>query len=123
MLEFLALYYDLNRQYAALLQVRKEPKSAGQASTEHEHLRAIEKTLISRDRLEDHCAPFGVIAEPLIEKGFTVDVTFSFGNIDARGRPRSEGIKVTAYVPIPLPPGTSLRDLRFKIEGPGYPAE
>src|SRR5215468_8104402 len=61
-LEFLALYYDLNCQYAALLQVRKEPKSAGQACTEREHLRAIETTLIARDRLEDRYAPFGVIA-------------------------------------------------------------
>src|SRR5262245_52730713 len=119
MLEFLAVYYDLNCQYATLLQLRKEPKSAGQASTESEHLRAIEKTLIARDRLEDHYAPFGVIAEPLVEKGFTVDVTFSFGNVDARGRRRSEGISITAYVPIPLPPGTNLRDLPLRIEGPG----
>src|SRR5262249_19050206 len=111
------------RQYAALLEIRREPKSAGQASKESEQLKAIEKTLIARDRLEDHYAPFGVIAEPLIEKGFTVDVTFSFGNVDARGRPRSEGIKITAYVPIPLPPGTSFRDLPLKIEGPGFRLE
>lgn len=122
-LEFLAVYYDLNCQYAALLQVRKGLKSAGRTRTEAEHLLAIERSLIARDRLEDRYAPCGVIAEPVIEKGFTVDVTFSFGNVDARGRPRSEFLTVTAYVPIPLPPGTSFRDLPLKIEGPGLPSK
>src|SRR6516225_1639950 len=60
-LEFLAVYYDLNCQYATLLQVRQEPKSAEQSWAESEHLRAVEKILIARDRLEDRYAPFGVV--------------------------------------------------------------
>jgi hypothetical protein len=119
-LEFLAVYYELNCQYAALLQVRKKPKSLQRTRAEDGHLKAIERILIARDRLEDLYAPCGVIAEPVIEKGFTIDVTFSFGNVDARGVPRSEFLKVTAYVPIPLPPGTQFRDLPLKIEGLGF---
>src|SRR5215467_3454687 len=63
-LEFLAAYYQLNSPYATLLQVRKKPKSPRRTSTEAEHLQAIEKVLIARDRLEDRYAPCGVIAEP-----------------------------------------------------------
>ncbi|HTL55812.1 MAG TPA: hypothetical protein VL361_09040 [Candidatus Limnocylindrales bacterium] len=123
MLEFLAVYYELNCQYAALLEERKNSRASAQTRRELELLRAIERTLIARDRLEDRYAPYGVIAEPIIEKGFTIDVIFSFGNVDARGLPRSECLSVTAYVPIPLPPGTQLRDLPVKIEGPGFPSE
>jgi hypothetical protein len=123
MLEFLSLYYHLNCQYAALLQVRKKPKSPRRTRTETEHLRVIEKIVIARDRLEDRYAPCGVIAEPIVEKGFTVDITFSFGNVDALGRPRSGSLRVTTYIPIPLPPGKRLRDLPFKIEGPGFPPQ
>jgi hypothetical protein len=123
MLEFLSLYYDLNCQHAALLQVRKKPKSPRRTRSEAEHLRVIEKILIARDQLEDRYAPYGVIAEPIVEKGFTVDITFSFGNVDARGLPRSGPLRVTTYVPIPLPRGTLLRDLPLKIEGPGFPPQ
>ena len=123
MLEFLSLYYDLNCQYAALLQVRKKPKSPRRTRTEAEHLRVIEKILIARDRLEDRYAPCGIIAEPTVQKGFTADVTFSFGNVDALGLPRSGSLRVTTYVPIPLPPGTRLGDLPLKIEAPGFPPQ
>jgi hypothetical protein len=122
-IEFLAVYYNLNCQYAALLQVRKKPKSLRRTRAEAERLRAIERILIARDHLEDRYAPYGVIAEATIEKGFTVNVDFSFGNVDAKGVPRSEFLKVTANVPIPLPPGTQFRDLPLRIEGLGFPSK
>jgi hypothetical protein len=122
-LEFLAVYYELNCQYDALLQARKKPKSPERTRTEAAHLQVIEQILIARDRLEDRYAPCGVIAEPIVEKGFTVDITFSFGNVDARGRPRSGSLTISTYIPIPLPPGTRLSDLPLKIEGPGFPAQ
>jgi hypothetical protein len=69
--------------------------------------------------LEDRYAPLGVIVEPVVEGGFTVNLIISFGNVDAAGRRRSEAYTITARVPIPLPEGIRLEDLRVKIEGPG----
>ncbi len=117
MLEFLAVYYELNCKYAELLRLRRKSSGAAHRRIETDCLRAIERILIARDRLEDWYAPYGVIAEPVIERGFTIDVRFSFGNVDVRGLPRSEPIMLTAYVPIPLPPGTRLQDLPIELEG------
>lgn len=122
-LAFLAAYYDLNCQYAASLEVRAKPQSAERVAAERNCLQTIERALLARDRLEDRYAPFGVIAEPLIENGFAVDVKFSFGNVDATGKARSEIYTLTACVPIPLPTGAKLEDLPIKIEGPGISPE
>jgi hypothetical protein len=120
-LAFLAVYYELNCAYAALLEARKRPKSPKGNQAEGKHLRAIERVLIARDELEDHCAPFGVLAEPNVENGFTVDVACSFGNVDAWGRSRAELLTFTTYVPIPLPKLTRFQDLPIRIGGPGVP--
>jgi len=120
MLEFLAVYYRLNCAYARLCEVRKTA-SPERSQQERECMQAIEKVLILRDALEDRYAPYGVIAEPVAREGFAVDVEFSFGSVDAAGRPRSELYTITAYVPIPLPPGMRLDQLPLKIEGPGIP--
>src|SRR5580765_8509775 len=80
-LEFLAAYYDLNSHYSRLLETRKNPESPELSKAERKRLQAIEKGLILRDSLEDRYAPFGVIAEPVVHAGFTVDVKFSFGNV------------------------------------------
>src|SRR2546422_5721915 len=119
MIEFLAAYYSLNREYGRLRELRKKTDSAERAQQEREHLQAIEKVLIVRDGLEDRYAPLGVIAEPLVNDGFAVDVKFSFGNVDANGRRRSDLFTMTVYVPIPMPAGARLEDLELKIEGPG----
>jgi len=119
MLEFLAAYYEINRGYARLLEVREKPDSPERNEAERECLRAIENTLIRRDGLEDRYAPFGVIAEQVVKEGFTVDLRVSFGNVDAAGRRRSDLYTITAYVPIPLPKGAKLEDLPIQIEGPG----
>ena len=122
-LRFLAAYYDLNSEYATLLEVRKTPASSQRQEAETKSLQAVERLLIVRDTLEDQCAPFGVIAAPVVEDGFTVNVIISFGNVDAAGRRRSEEYTITARVPIPLPEGIHFQNLPIKIEGPGINPE
>src|SRR6185503_16976276 len=70
-LEFLAVYYALNCEQAYLREVRKNTASPEQAAVERECFQSIEKILIQRDSLEDKYAPIGIIAEPVIENGFT----------------------------------------------------
>jgi hypothetical protein len=122
-LEFAAAYYDLNAGYARLLETRKSLETPEHRENEKKCLQSIEAALIVRDRLEDHYAPFGVIAEPVVKDGFTVNVKISFGNVDAAGRRRSEEYTITARVPIPLPGGINFEDLPIKIEGPGINPE
>jgi hypothetical protein len=119
LLEFVAAYYDLNCRHSRLLEARAKGSSAARTQAEIECLQEIEKALIVIDGLEDCYAPYGVIAEPVVKRGFTVDMKVSFGNVDAAGRRRSDLYTITACVPIPLPTGINLKDLPIKIEGPG----
>ena len=118
-IEFLAAYYDLNCAYAQLVAVRQEAESPALRDAEKKLLQNVERLLIVRDGLEDRFAPLGVIAEPVVKDGFTVNVILSFGNVDAAGRLRSEMYTITACVPIPLPEGVKFEDLDLKFEGPG----
>jgi len=122
-LEFLSAYYELNCEYARLLKARTAPASAERQEAERKSLQAVERLLILRDSLEDQYAPFGVIADPVVEGGFTVNLIFSFGNVDATGKRRSEEYTITARVPIPLPEGIHFGNLPIKIEGPGINPE
>jgi len=122
-LEFLAIYYALNCEYAELLNTRTKATSPKRSAAERKSMQTIETLLIARDHLEDLYAPFGVVPEPVIEDGFTIDVKFSFGNIDAAGKLRSELYTLTAYVPVPRPKGLRIEDLPIKIEGPGINPE
>lgn len=118
-LKFLAVYYQLNCDYARLVETRARTTSPDSAKAEEECLRAIEKTLIIRDGLEDQFAAFGVIAEPIVVGGFTMDVKFTFGDVTAAGRLRSAPIMSSANVSIPLPPGIKLENLTFPREESG----
>jgi hypothetical protein len=118
-LEFQAVYYELNFEYSRLLEVRKRPDSQQRSEAEREQLKAIERVLVLRDGLEDRYAPLGVIAEPVVKEGFTVDLKVSFGNVDAAGRLRSDLYRITTYVPIPWPKGAKIEDLPIQVEGPG----
>lgn len=122
-LEFAAAYYNLNAGYARLLEARSHPDSPERREMEKKCLRTIEELLIVRDRLEDQYAPFGVIAEPVVKEGFTVNLKISYGNVDAAGKLRSEAYTITACVPIPLPEGIQFEDLPITIEGPGINPE
>lgn len=118
-LQFLSVYYDLNLAYAKLVEVRNCPASASRRESEKNCLQEVERLLILRDSLEDQFAPLGVIADPVVQAGVTVNVNFSFGNVDARGRRRSDCYTITACVPVPLAPGIKFEDLPIEIEGPG----
>jgi hypothetical protein len=122
-LEFLAAYYRLNLGYVQLVEARKSPDPIRRREMEKECLQSIEKVLILRDSLEDRYAPFGVIADPVVKDGFTVDLKIQFGNVDAAGRRRTETYTLTAYVPIPLPQGATFEDVHMQIEGPGFNGE
>jgi hypothetical protein len=118
MLEFLALYYQLNRIHLKLSNIRAATESPERAQSESNCLRELEKVLIQRDALEDHYAPCGVVADPLVKDGFILDIRFSFANVDSRGRPRGDLYRLTADIPIPLPPGAKLSDYIVDFEGP-----
>jgi hypothetical protein len=118
-LAFLAVYYGLNCEYARLLECRARRASDQPASDEQEVLRAIEQLLVVRDQLEDQYAPLGVVAEPVVNDGFTVTLRISFGNVDAAGRRRSEMFTISTCVPVPLPESLQFEDLPITIQGPG----
>ena len=118
-LKFLAAYYELNCAYAGLAAARQEPDSQARRETKKKLLQNVERLLILRDGLEDQYAPVGVIAEPFVKEGFTVNVILSFGNVDVAGKLRSELYTITACLPVPLPQGFKFEDIDVKIEGPG----
>jgi hypothetical protein len=118
-LKFLAVYYELNLAHARLQEVRQTPASAERKKSEKLCLQAVERLLIMRDGIEDGLAPLGVIADPVVQGGVTVNVKFSFGNVDAAGRRRSDWYTITACVPIPLAQEFKFEDLPIQIEGPG----
>ena len=117
--KFAAAYYALNCRHAQLKAVRSRPDSTQRREEEKKLLQEIERRLISRDQLEDEYAPFGVIAEPVLHEGFTVDLKISFGNVDAFGRLRTDCYTISACVPIPLPGEINFDELPITIEGPG----
>jgi hypothetical protein len=108
-LQFLSVYYELNACYANLLQVRAAPPSPARNTAERRILRRIERTLRRRDAIEDHYAPIGILAEPIMQAGFAIDIHFTFATLNNQGRPRSEGCRMSAYMALPRastePPG------------------
>jgi hypothetical protein len=116
MIEFQAAYYDLNCHYSRLLAVRAQGETPEVKNAEYECLRAIEKALIIRDGLEDEYASSGVIAEPVVMDGYTMDVKFTFGDVTAAGRLRSAPIMSSAMISIELPPGVEIEKLTFPGE-------
>lgn len=119
-IEFLTVYYDLNCLYGQLLDARKTVGFSERKAAERNTLQAVERLLIFRDTLEDRYAPMGVIADPVVDRGFTKDIQFSFGDVDAAGQRRSELYTISAYVPVPIPEHTRFADLPMRIVGPGF---
>lgn len=103
-IQFLSVYYRLNVGYADLLQVRASQPGSEQKTAEQRVLRRIERALRQRDALEDHYAPLGIMAEPVTRQGFAVDLRFTFGTVNAQGRPRSEGFRMSSYMALPRIP-------------------
>jgi len=57
-----------------------------------------------------------VIVEPVMKEGLAVDVKFTFGNINAVGRPWSQPIMSSAFLSIALPPGVKREELTYPDE-------
>jgi hypothetical protein len=116
--DFLAVYYNLNRENARLLEIRSRPMSrARREKEERAQLRRIDHALQRRDALEDHCAPLGVIAEPAMRDGFAVDLALTFGNADAQGRPRTDKIQIfSTFIPVPLPSDFPAQSLLAELQ-------
>lgn len=115
---FLSIYYELNCLHARLLEIRGRPASPDRDAAERDCLLELEKLLIVRDEFEDFYAPCGIVTRPVVKDGFTVNIRFSFGNANSRGKPRGDFYQLTAEIPIPLPPGARLEDYIVDFEGP-----
>jgi hypothetical protein len=74
--KFLSVYHGLNLAYAKLLAAGRGADLAEQ----HQWKLRLEELTQTRDRLEDQYAPYGVIAEVTFEKGFAVNIAFTFPN-------------------------------------------
>jgi len=116
-MDFLAAYYQINRGWARLRELRARPPEADFATLERSALESIETALRIRDELEDHYAPVGVVAEAVIDGGITTDVHFTFGSTRATGQFRSQPIvfSVDLKFRTPNPAG------RRMIHPPGPP--
>jgi hypothetical protein len=119
-LAFLAAYYHLNRAHARLREIRSEPVSPARHARELELLREVDRRLIARDQLEDDCAPFGLIVEPITQDGFAVELRIRFGHLAARNA-RGEDYTITALVPIPPPEGLRFGGLPIAVKRPPGP--
>ena len=109
--EFLGAYYDIDVRATELRRVREARGFRRVNSDERAALQALEAALRCRDELEDRHAPRGVVAEPVLREGITVDVRFTFGHINAAGKPRLHKIVSSAFISIPLPAGVRLDSL------------
>lgn len=109
-LQFLAVYYQLNQSYADLLAVRgkRQRGATDRKANEPAALRKIEKLLCERDALEDEFAAYGIIAEPVLKKGFTIDVKFHFGTAPPRANDLQGMFYSSTFITIPLPSGVKL---------------
>lgn len=119
MLAFAAAYYAINRQYACLVQLRRELASSAPLR-ERAQLREIDHALRARDELEDEHAPYGVRVEPVMKDGFAVNLVCSFGTGDPHGGAREDLITLTASVPVPLPDGAKLQDYLTSVQIPEF---
>ena len=103
--EFLAAYYHINCAYARLIEFRQSGGQRGEP--ERKLLQDIEVALRARDALEDKYAPEGVIAEPVTQQGYTVNLLFSFGVVQSRLKQTEDGLFSSTVILIPLPAGVS----------------
>ncbi|MBI2927664.1 MAG: hypothetical protein HYY24_18365 [Verrucomicrobia bacterium] len=104
--EFLAVYYRLNCARAEVLKNREPRRAVSRAGRAKERAagRRIKTLLRLRDALEDQYAPYGIVAEPVVHKGLTVDVKFQLGPLDPGHRPGAWEFCLSSHVAIPMPP-------------------
>jgi hypothetical protein len=108
--EFCAVYYQLNRLYARLIVTRKQVKNPERSFRERAILQEIEKSLRIRDELEDLYAPYGVIAETIMQNGFTSNIKFTFGDRNAATQRQTQFVSSSALLIFPKPADWKLRE-------------
>lgn len=104
MLEFLAAYYEINRQTALLVAAR----AGGSTAAASAPLEGLARAHAARDALEDRCAPVGFLAEPVVAGVFVTDVRFTTARRAARTSEfhrTSVSVIVPPDSPPPPPPG------------------
>ena len=97
-LQFLALYYQLNKCCAALAAARKRGINVTKS------LRLLEKWLRVREDLESQMAPRGIMAEPLLKNGQTINLFFTAPTSEKPGR-----YSMCLKVPLPRNPAKRSR--------------
>jgi hypothetical protein len=100
---FLAAYYEINVRWTELRVVRSRAGQPGFSPDERTALQAIEAALRQRDELEDRYAPYGIIAEPILEDGIARDIQFTFGSVNVDGRFRAQPIVSSANLSFRVP--------------------
>jgi len=112
---FLAAYYEINIRWTELRAVRSHAGELSFLQEERAALQAIEAALRQRDELEDRWAPYGIIAEPIMEDGLTRDLLFTFGSVNLAGRFRAEPVVSSATLAFQIPD----KDRRAGLKPPG----
>lgn len=99
-IEFLALYYHLNRLHGHLERMRAvERDGEGEAAV----IVALHRTIQMRDELEDRCAPYGFDAEPVMCGPFAVNVIFQHAQRQVlENHRRLHPLEARVKVPIPV---------------------
>jgi len=112
---FLAAYYEINVRWTELRTVRGREGEPGSLQKERAALRAIEAALRQRDELEDRYAPYGIVAEPIMEDGLARDIQFTFCSVNKAGRFRAEPVVSSATLSFQIPE----KNRRAGVKPPG----
>ena len=112
---FLVAYYEINVRWTALRAVRGREEERGFLQEERAALQAIEAALRQRDELEDRYAPYGIIAEPVMEDGLARDIQLTFGSVNVAGRFRAEPVVSSATLSFQVPE----KNRRAGVKPPG----
>jgi hypothetical protein len=106
--EFLEAYFQINRAYARLALWRKNARKGAGPTRERALLRAVEKAIRNREKVEDRYAPRGWSATPVYRDGYAVNIQFSdVVSYHASRQPITSSSSLVLR--IPLPPGLRTR--------------
>jgi len=105
--EFLSVYYELNATSAQLLAIDQGRSSESRRSQVQAR---IEKLSLLRDRLEDQYAPLGIIAEPEVQEGFVVNLSFTFPDESRWLREQKRTVNWQANLSFSPPPTEDVKE-------------
>jgi hypothetical protein len=75
-LEFLAAFYEINKQYQRLVRLRQSKPAGSPTESERPILQAIEGAILAKEALDMRYSPLGFAASPVFVEGFITDVIF-----------------------------------------------